>query len=1513
MALDDTFAPKPMPAVPGPPPQTPPPAPPPAAPPPPRKRIGLRILGALLATVLLVVVAVLITAWWALRTERGSAWLLSMLPGVQITSPQGAIAGDFKAAKLVAALPGGRDSVTLTDFGWRGLGLQRGSGSLWASISLDALYAKRVDVVLAPAPAHAKKSAPLQAPANLKLPVEFELRSLKIGEVHATPLGDKVVRDIDAALHLGADAGAEHRIDHLNLVFDQIKLAAKARVASSAPMALNATLDASQDAVDNLPAWTAKAVIDGPLAEPVLQADLRASPKPDQPEQRLDARATLRPFAPWPLGDLTASAKALDLSAFVASAPVTSLNLEARATSSAADQPVDVVVDLQNDRAGRWSDARVPLYNLKLELSARPDRATDLDIRALTADLGTPASKAGQITATGRWSPEAWQVDALLADLQPSKLDARAPVMTLSGPVNAVGKATPASAPALAASAGASAPGASASAVAATAPPASAMAIDLKTDLTGRLVDGPATRPVSLRLDASLDPDRIDLRTLAAAAGAAKLSASGTATHDSADAPWVVKAEALLARFDPGLWVPGGDASPWRKAKNELNAKVVVESRVPLPAAGASALDTIALVRGKIDMTVARSLLAGVPLGGEVHLHSLANDRAQANANFDVGGNTVRLDGQLATTAKGASDTFDLAVDAKALAALTPIFKLVQPPKADTTLAGTLTAKAHLAGRWPDVTTHGNLDVAGLRIGTLGLQQAQARWTAGTSPTDPVDLDATLSAFAVASDGKPGPSIETATVKLSGTARAHTLDLRAVSKALPPAWAEAVSELGKAKTKTTPPPPPGSSAAGAAEASASAAGNGIGKSITGQRTVATLRAKGGLVDQPGAASSGWRGTLQSLEVRSNDLRAKPLVRAEGVSLEAFWAGGPVRAEVQPGRVELLGGGVHWTRLAYEAAATSAAAPTGKAASKQTRQAATPSGPAQPPRIEIDAEIEPLSIAPILAQMQPDFGWGGDLVVGGKVMVRSRPTVRADILIDRRKGDLTVTDEVGRRKLGLSDLHAALKAENGTWNIDLGLAGTTLGTTSAKVTVQTTPDAIVPGADATLGGTASVSIDDLGTLGSWAPVGWRVDGALNGNAKFSGRVGAPAYTGEITASKLALRNFLLGVKVTDGDLAIKLDGTTATIERFTAKGGDGTLNIAGNASFGEKPQARIEITADKFKALSRIDRTIVSSGTGTLNIDAKNIAFKGKFGVDQGLIDISGSDAPSLGDDVTVVRAAGVPSPAAAASAAASPKTTVVADVTPATTTTAPAAPQRNVDLDLRFDLGNKLEIKGHGLAARLAGELLITAPQNKLAINGTISVVDGTYEAYGQNLVIDHGLITFNGPVDQPVLDIEATRPKLQDVRVGVKITGFATNPRVRLFSDPAMSETDELSWLILGKASDQVGNTETALLQRAALALVSGEGPGVTDRVTKALGLDELSLGGGGTGSGVQSTVLTVGKKLSDKWSVGYQRGLNAATGSFQLIYQLAKRLTVRAQSGQDNSVDLIWKWRWN
>jgi translocation and assembly module TamB len=123
----------------------------------------------------------------------------------------------------------------------------------------------------------------------------------------------------------------------------------------------------------------------------------------------------------------------------------------------------------------------------------------------------------------------------------------------------------------------------------------------------------------------------------------------------------------------------------------------------------------------------------------------------------------------------------------------------------------------------------------------------------------------------------------------------------------------------------------------------------------------------------------------------------------------------------------------------------------------------------------------------------------------------------------------------------------------------------------------------------------------------------------------------------------------------------------------------------------------------------------------------------------------------------------------------------------------------------------------------------------------------------------------------------------------------------------------DRLAWLVLGRAPNGLGGADTAYLQRIAMALLAGDKGKSQGGMLQRIGLDELSVGQGDEGTGVKSAVVTVGKQVSKRLFVGYERGLSTATGSWQLIYRIAQRVTLRARTGAENALDAIWTWRWD
>jgi len=185
--------------------------------------------------------------------------------------------------------------------------------------------------------------------------------------------------------------------------------------------------------------------------------------------------------------------------------------------------------------------------------------------------------------------------------------------------------------------------------------------------------------------------------------------------------------------------------------------------------------------------------------------------------------------------------------------------------------------------------------------------------------------------------------------------------------------------------------------------------------------------------------------------------------------------------------------------------------------------------------------------------------------------------------------------------------------------------------------------------------------------------------------------------------------------------------------------------------------------------------------------------------------------------------------------------------------------------------------------------------------------VRGTYEAYGQRLEIDKGILYFSGPLDNPGLEIVAMRKHLE-VEAGVEVTGTAKDPRVRLVSDPDVPDSEKLSWLVLGRGVEGAGTSDADKLQAAAMALAAGLGTApLQQQLARAVGLDEIRIASTSSG-GEQSNVVSVGKRVSDRIYLTYQYSLSAATNVLRISYQLTRNWSVRTEAGTAGAVDIFY-----
>ncbi|MDD5365497.1 MAG: translocation/assembly module TamB domain-containing protein [Gallionellaceae bacterium] len=537
------------------------------------------------------------------------------------------------------------------------------------------------------------------------------------------------------------------------------------------------------------------------------------------------------------------------------------------------------------------------------------------------------------------------------------------------------------------------------------------------------------------------------------------------------------------------------------------------------------------------------------------------------------------------------------------------------------------------------------------------------------------------------------------------------------------------------------------------------------------------------------------------------------------------------------------------------------------------------------RISSQGEFKGLSITVLKRFPAWPEGVGGDLVLGGNWQIDAGEQVNGRINLARERGDLVLAAGPDTATaLGLQQLSLLAEASDSRLHASLAADGSALGRLSVQADSRLARRDGVWGiaADTPFQASADLALQSL----AWAaPLldktgASRFDGSLAAQVKGSSSLAAPQFSGTISGERFRLALPEQGLDLRDGRFQAELSQDTLVLKSLSLRGGDGSLTGQGRLGLREgQPDLQLALKADKLQVVSRPDRLLLLSGDGTVALLARKLQLRARLKADRGLVELAREDAPSPSEDVVVLgredRAAAKGIPYA-------------------------------VDMDLDLDLGERFFLKGRGIDAQLGGAVKLTGRQGlPLRGNGGIRVVKGTYAAYGQRLDIERGQLNFQGPLDNPGLNIVAMR-KNQEVAAGVAITGSAQAPVVKLVSNPTLPDSEKLSWLVLGHGMADTGSREFDALQLAAGALLgAGESVTLQQRIAHAAGLEEVSLKGAGT---LESSVLTLGKRLSSRAYLSYEQGLLGTSALVKINYTLSRRLSLRTQAGTNPAVDLFY-----
>ncbi len=391
----------------------------------------------------------------------------------------------------------------------------------------------------------------------------------------------------------------------------------------------------------------------------------------------------------------------------------------------------------------------------------------------------------------------------------------------------------------------------------------------------------------------------------------------------------------------------------------------------------------------------------------------------------------------------------------------------------------------------------------------------------------------------------------------------------------------------------------------------------------------------------------------------------------------------------------------------------------------------------------------------------------------------------------------------------------------------------------------------------------------------------LDGDISADLVANGALAAPRFGGTLRWQDGAANVPGLNVPLRDINISMVVDDG-ATIDG-TAIAGEGLLTVDGRADslFSADRQVELSLKGESAEIVNWPEYRVWASPDLTVSGSAGGWDMRGSLAVPRAEIDIRElpENAVTLSDDVRIARV---------------------------DYSTSIAAGRYSGEAEVV--LGDSVTVSAFGLDTRLEGGLTVRKnPDRDLTLEGTVVLVDGVFEAYGQRLTIEEGTLTFTGPTDNPIVDVRATRTIESfdsTIVAGLHLTGRAREISSTVYSEPSMSEADALSYLMIGRPLAEATASEGGELSDAAVRLGLRQAARITQQIGQSLGLDELTI----IGDGGDATALVAGKQFNDRLYARYAYGVFSRLGMIMIRYRLSESLSLEAGAGETQSIDVLY-----
>ncbi|MFA5983747.1 MAG: translocation/assembly module TamB domain-containing protein [Methylococcaceae bacterium] len=414
---------------------------------------------------------------------------------------------------------------------------------------------------------------------------------------------------------------------------------------------------------------------------------------------------------------------------------------------------------------------------------------------------------------------------------------------------------------------------------------------------------------------------------------------------------------------------------------------------------------------------------------------------------------------------------------------------------------------------------------------------------------------------------------------------------------------------------------------------------------------------------------------------------------------------------------------------------------------------------------------------------------------------------------------------------------------------------------------------------TLSGHINAAIANFALLNAFVPQLTELKGKFNADLNLAGTLKQPLLEGSLALTQAGAKYPELGLEFREVNLQATSPGIgTEAIKIFaSAKSGKGSVRLDGVLDLQTSTQwpLMLSLIGDNFEVSKLPEAEVAVSPDLKLAFSQSQGLVTGKLNIPKAKIQLKQLPANAV---------------------AVSPDEHILGTVKPAEKSFA----AEGINVSVAIALGQQVSFSGQGLETQLSGNLKLKQAEGKTDLQGNVDMAKATYKSYGQDLSVRKGRLIFNGPIDNPWLDVEAIRlSKNKKITAVLSLSGSIQQPQTRIFSEPALPETEALAYLITGQGLDQLGKSDGNAVASAALAYGSGQAAWLADK----LGVDILEVEEGET---LQKSLLSIGQNLSKDFYVGAKVGLFTKQAVLVVKHKLTDIFNVETQAGSSQRVKI-------